>query len=88
MPAVTPSFATDIAPLFTDEDRGCMITHSRDNDWDPVLDFRDYDSVKAWARDIKYVVASGLMPKDPLEPRWTDAMVALFQSWIDGGCPP
>ena len=83
-----PSFAADIAPLFTDEDYGCMITHSKYNDWDPVLDLRDYDSVKAWANEIYNAVAGGLMPKDPQEESWSPAKCDLFKSWIVAGFPP
>jgi hypothetical protein len=86
--ASEPSFKTKIAPLFTAEDYGCMITHSRYNDWDPVLDLRDYDSVKQWADEIYHAVRGGLMPKDPQEGRWSPATVALFKSWIDNGFPP
>jgi hypothetical protein len=82
------SFATDIKPLFTGEDWGCMHTYSSEDDWNPVMDLRDYESVKAWAADISSAVAGGRMPKDPAEGRWSQEKVNLFQCWIKLGCAP
>ena len=82
------SFATDIKPLFTGEDWGCMITQSSEDDWNPILDLRDYDSVKAWASNINDAVSGGWMPKDPNEGPWSPDKVNLFQCWIKLGCKP
>jgi hypothetical protein len=82
------SFAKDIKPLFTGEDWGCMITLSSDHDWNPILDLRDYESVKAWAADINDAVSSGLMPLDTKEGSWAADKLQLFACWIKLGCLP
>ena len=82
------SFETDIKPLFTGEDWGCMYTYSSEDDWNPVLDLRDYESVKAWAANVNDAVSGGWMPQDPKEGPWSADKVNLFQCWIKLGCQP
>jgi hypothetical protein len=78
------SFATDIRPLFTDEDVAHMIPHG--------LDLSDYDSVKSHQDAILDRVTRapgsfGIMPPPPRDP-WTPAQVQLFRDWIAGGSQP
>jgi hypothetical protein len=81
---MTPSFARDIRPLFTDEDVDHMKPHG--------LDLSDYESVKGHKDVILDRVSRapgtfGIMPPPPRDP-WTQAQVQLFRDWIDGGTQP
>jgi hypothetical protein len=70
------SFATDIRPLF------------RDNDIDEMafaFDLADYDAVKDNADTIYERLADQTMPCD--EP-WSAERIALFRRWIDDGLQP
>ena len=69
-----PSFASDIRPLFRDEDLEAM---------DFAFDLSDYEAVKANAEGIYERLADGSMPCDAA---WPDEQVALFRRWIDEGC--
>lgn len=72
------SFATDIRPLFTDEDIECMTSMG------VPLDDPAWMCVPENARGVYERVADGTMP--PGDP-WPDERVALFKSWMDAECP-
>jgi hypothetical protein len=72
------SFASDIRPLFRDEDVECMKSMGIELD-DPM-----WMCVPANAQDVYRTVADGSMPPD--EP-WPKDRVALFKSWMDAGYP-
>jgi hypothetical protein len=81
MPA--PSFATDIRPLFTNEDVQHMSF---------AFDLSSFDDVKTNSAAILDRVSRpgntpGRMPPPPRE-HWTPAQVKLFQDWIAGGFQP
>jgi hypothetical protein len=72
------SFATDIRPLFRDEDITCM-------DGSGVhLDDPAWMRVPANAQSVYDQVATGAMPPD--EP-WSSHQVSLFKKWMDAGYP-
>jgi hypothetical protein len=68
------SFASDIRPLFRDQDVEAM---------NFAFDLSDYETVKANAEGIYERLADGSMPCDEA---WPDERVALFRRWIDEGC--
>lgn len=72
------SFASDIRPLFRDEDIECMKGMGVDLD-DPA-----WMCVHANAEIVYGAVSNGSMPPD--EP-WETEKVALFKKWMDAGCP-
>ena len=72
------SFATDIRPLFRDEDVECM---------EPMgipLGDAAWMCVPENAQTVYSTVADGSMP--PGEP-WAEDKVELFKRWMDAGCP-
>jgi hypothetical protein len=73
------SFATDIRPLFRDEDIDCMKSMGVDLD-DPA-----WMCVPANAQSVYGAVANGSMPPDD-EP-WPADRVSLFKEWMDAGYP-
>jgi hypothetical protein len=72
------SFATDIRPLFRDEDITCM-----DGSGVHLDDFA-WMSIPTNARSVYDQVATGAMPPD--EP-WSSDHVSLFKKWMDAGYP-
>ena len=70
------SFASDIRPLFREEDREAM---------DFAFDLWSYDDVKANAELILSRVEDGTMPCDET---WGDDRIETFRQWIAAGCPP
>jgi hypothetical protein len=70
------SFATDIRPLFRDDDADAM-------SW--AFDLHSWEDVRAHAEEIYERLADGSMPCD--EP-WTDEQVQRFRDWIDAGAAP
>jgi hypothetical protein len=72
------SFATDIRPLFREEDIDCMKSMGID------LGDAAWMCVPANAQEVYRVVADGSMPPD--EP-WPTDRVSLFKQWMDSGCP-
>jgi hypothetical protein len=72
------SFATDIRPLFRQEDIDCMKSMGIDLD-DPA-----WMCVPANAQAVYSAVSDGSMPPD--EP-WPAERVSLFKEWMDAGCP-
>jgi len=79
------SFAADIKPLFTPTD----IDHMS---W--YCDLTNYDAVKTNAPGIlSRLKGQGgkVMPPPPAkggDGPWPPARIAIFQAWIDQGCPP
>jgi hypothetical protein len=69
------SFALHIAPLFTSDQRACMI-HK--------FDLAKYADVKAHGPKILQRITDGSMPADDSNP-WPDEWTALFKRWIDEG---
>jgi len=72
------SFATDIRPLFRDEDIECMTPMGI------LLDDPAWMCVPGNAQSVYGTVADGSMP--PGE-SWPAERVALFKQWMDAGCP-
>ena len=72
------SFATDIRPLFRDEDITCM-----DGSGVHLDDFA-WMCVPANAQSVYDQVSTGAMP--PGEP-WSKDHVSLFKKWMDEGYP-
>jgi hypothetical protein len=71
----TPTFESDIKPLFRERDRGAMRAH---------FDLWSYDDVRANAAPILEEVSSGSMPCDA---PWPKENVDLLRQWVDGGTP-
>jgi hypothetical protein len=77
---ITPSFARDIRPMFTDMD----IDHMH-----AMLDLSDWESVLAHADAIYAAVSTGSMPPTSSgEARWTTEMCETFKRWKDQGGKP
>ena len=72
------SFATDIRPLFREEDIECMKPSGVD------LDDHAWMRVPANAQSVYREVSAGSMPPD--EP-WPAERVSLFKQWMDAGYP-
>ena len=72
------SFATDIRPLFRDEDIECMKGVGIELG-DPAWMY-----VPANAQSVYGAVADGSMPPDDA---WPAERVSLFKKWMDAGCP-
>jgi hypothetical protein len=72
------SFAIHIGPLFTSQQRDCMLAS---------FDLAKYEDVKANAQAIFESVEDKSMPLDESNP-WPDEWIALFKRWIDEGCAP
>ncbi len=70
------SFATDIKPLFREEDREAM---------DFVFDLWSYDDVKANASLILERIEDGTMPCDG---EWNDEQIQTLHDWIAAGSLP
>jgi hypothetical protein len=74
--AGSPSFETDVKPLFREGDRRSM---------DFAFDLWSYDDVTQSADAILGRLHNGSMPCDGA---WPDEQVELFQRWIDAGKQP
>ena len=72
------SFATDIRPLFRDEDIECMKPMGID------LDDSAWMCVPANAQSVYGAVSAGTMPPDEA---WPVERVSLFKTWMDAGYP-
>lgn len=70
------SFATDIKPLFREDDRLAM---------DFAFDLWSFDDVKTNAALILERIEDGTMPCD--EP-WNADQIEKLRAWIAEGCPP
>jgi len=73
--ADAPTFNTDIRPLFRQKDIDAMKRWRR-------FDLSKYADVKSHAEQIHRELSTKNMPCDI---PWSDAQVALFKSWMDGG---
>jgi hypothetical protein len=73
--SATPTFETDIKPLFRDQDVRSMAF---------AFDLRNYDDVAATAESILARLEAQDMPCD--EP-WPDERVELFRKWVAAGTP-
>jgi hypothetical protein len=71
----TPTFSSDIRPLFRDSDIAAMSA---------MLDLSSYDDVRANADAIYGRLADGSMPCDGA---WPEDQVATFKEWMDAGTP-
>ena len=71
----TPTFESDIKPLFRERDRGAMRAD---------FDLWSYDDVRAHADPILAEVSSGSMPCDA---PWPGEKVDLLRRWVEGGMP-
>ncbi len=70
------SFATDIKPLFREQDRESM---------DFAFDLWSFEEVRANAGMILQRIEDGTMPCD--EP-WQDEKIQKLRDWIAAGTPP
>jgi hypothetical protein len=68
-------FATDIRPLFREEDREAM---------DFAFDLWSYDDVKSNADLILERIEDGTMPCDEI---WEPEKIESLRAWIAAGCP-
>ena len=73
------SFASQILPLFRQQDLDCMVPQG------VLLNNYDYMKVPAHAKKVYGQLSSGNMPPDGA---WPQSNIDLFQSWIDGGYQP
>lgn len=71
----TPTFSSDIRPLFRDGDISSMSS---------FFDLSAYDDVREHANEIYARLADGSMPCDGA---WPNDQVATFKAWIDAGTP-
>ena len=72
------SFATDIRPLFREDDIECMKpmgVYVCDAEW---------MCFAANAQSVYGPLAAGTMPPDA---PWAAEKVSLFKQWMDAGCP-
>jgi hypothetical protein len=72
------SFATDIRPLFRDEQDVMVMKNFG-------IDLSSYDNVKVNAEAIYSRVEDGSMPCDDA---WPKEQVAKFKQWMDDGMLP
>jgi hypothetical protein len=80
---VTPSFKTDILPLFTSMDKDHMARAG------VSLGDYSYMSQPDNATGVYEQVSSGRMPpSDSGEPPWSQDKVQLLKDWMDGGYGP
>jgi hypothetical protein len=72
------SYKLHIAPLFTNDQRQCMIGR---------FDLMSYSDVKERSALIYSRLADKSMPEDDSNP-WPDEWISLFKRWMDEGCAP
>jgi len=72
----TPSFTTDIKPLFRESDRASM---------QKAFDLWKYDDVLRHQDAILDRLADGSMPCDG---PWPEPSIALFRDWVAAGSRP
>ena len=70
------SFVLHIQPLFTPDQRTCMIGR---------FDLAKYEDVKQWSAKIAQRLTDKTMPLGPSNP-WPDEWIALFNRWVAEGC--
>jgi len=71
----SPSFARDIQPLFSEDDRDAM---------EFAFDLWNYQDVRTHALDILERLTNGTMPCDD---EWPDERVAQFRRWVEAVIP-
>jgi hypothetical protein len=71
----SPSYSSDIKPLFRETDRTAM---------QRAFDLWSYDDVVAHSQAIAAKLKDGSMPCDG---PWPSEQVALFERWVAGGAP-
>jgi hypothetical protein len=71
----SPTFSSDIQPLFRDRDRASMRF---------AFDLSSHDDVAANADAILGRLRDGSMPCDGA---WADDQIGLFERWIEAGKP-
>ena len=74
-PTVSPSYTSNIKPLFRESDRTAM---------QRAFDLWSYDDVAAHSPAIAAKLKDGSMPCDG---PWPDDQVALFERWVAAGSP-
>ena len=75
MSTATPSFETDIKPLFNARDRGSMLRQ---------FDLWSYNDVNTHADAILESVSTGAMP---CYGQWPAEQVDVLRRWVEGGKP-
>jgi hypothetical protein len=78
------SFKTDILPLFTQNDIDHMAGFGVDLDQYAYMSDRSNAENVYTALEQKSMPPSGGGEPGP----WSDDKIALFKSWMDGGCKP
>ena len=81
MPIRPVRYGLHIRPLFTLEQRDCMLEGPRG------FDLHDYQAVAARAELIHARLADLSMPADDSGP-WPPEWIAIFRRWIDEGLAP
>ena len=77
------SFAADVRPLFRDID----VEHMAD--FGVMLDDYSYMSQSANAANVLAALkGDGQTQMPPHGPYWSVEQIALYQRWMDAGCPP
>jgi hypothetical protein len=85
-----PTFSSDIAPIFFDN---CVTCHRPGNI--APMSLLSYEESRPWARSIKEMVVSGVMPPWPADPNnsvafrnerlLTPEQIDVIARWVDGG---
>ena len=75
------SYRLHIAPLFTEDQRQCMLPGPNG------LDLKRFEDVRDKAELIFTRLDDKSMPADESGP-WPDEWIALFRRWIDEGLTP
>ena len=73
---MSPSFESDIGPLFRTDDVESMLF---------AFDLRSYDDVRENAEEILERLEDGSMPCDEA---WPQTQIERFRAWIAGGMQP
>ena len=83
------SFETDILPLFRPMDIQCMRGREVFLADYAYMSAQDGGAFAHANNVLAYLKGTGDGPRMPFGgPYWSDESMALFQSWIDGGCKP
>jgi hypothetical protein len=77
MDTETPTFETDVKPLFRDRDRGAMLSVAGFDLW-------SRDDVAENSQAILKRLEDGSMPCDQA---WPEEHVATFRQWVEAGMP-
>jgi hypothetical protein len=75
------SYALHLRPLFTEDQRQCMLPGPRG------FDLTRFEDVRDRAELIFSRLDDRSMPADDTGP-WPDEWIQLFRRWIDEGCQP